>query len=118
MLTTYGEPPAWDAFSKVNANKLTEDDYLSDDELEAIRQKKETALVKAKPMSINGWDPETKTQAIFDDLVGNIGENPLQQLLSSLDGRPLRVGTVRASRCTPAFTNVLGRHIHRSGQRA
>ena len=67
MLTTYGEPPAWDAFSKVNSNKLTEEDYLSDDELEAIRQKKETALVKAKPMSINGWDPETKTQAILTD---------------------------------------------------
>ena len=67
MLTTYGEPPAWDAFSKVNANNIAEEDYLSDGELEEIRKKKETALVKAKPMSINGWDPETKTQAILTD---------------------------------------------------
>ena len=63
----YGEPPAWDAFSKVNTKLIKPEDYEDEEVLEAERKAKETALVKAKPMSLNGWDPETKTQSILTD---------------------------------------------------
>ena len=67
MLTHYGEPPAWDAFSKVNSSKFALEEYESDDEAEMRKKKEEMALVKAKPTTINGWDPETKTQAILTE---------------------------------------------------
>ena len=72
MLTHYGEPPAWDAFSKVNLKNIDPSEY-EDPEDEFSRKPKPAlkedsqALVKAKPTSINGWDPETRTQRILTD---------------------------------------------------
>jgi hypothetical protein len=61
------EPPAWDAFSKVNVNKLPREEYEEDEERFAREKAEQTALVEAKPRTINGWDPETKTQRILTD---------------------------------------------------
>lgn len=72
-MLTYGEPPAWDAFSKVNASELKEEDYLSDSEIEERKMDKEMALVKAKPRSIDGWDPEKRQQSILTDEMMQMG---------------------------------------------
>lgn len=61
------EPPAWDAFSKVNVKAIDWSEYEEDHERAAREKKKETAVVKAKPTSINGWDPETQTQHILTE---------------------------------------------------
>ena len=50
LLTINGEPPAWDAFSKVNVNKLDPSEYEDEEEIAARKKKEETAQ-KAKPMS-------------------------------------------------------------------
>jgi FKBP-type peptidyl-prolyl cis-trans isomerase len=67
MLThSFGEPPAWDAFSKVNVKNLDPSEYEDDEDIEA-RKKKENAIVKAKPTTLSGWDPDTGTQRILSD---------------------------------------------------
>ena len=65
----YAEPPAWDAFSKVNLKNLDPSEYEDVDESgqTPTQKKKSTAVVKAKPTTINGWDPETRTQKILTD---------------------------------------------------
>lgn len=67
MLQHFGEPPAWDAFSKVDVRKLDPSEWEDDHEAKARAKEKENAIVKAKPMSINGWDPETRTQQILTE---------------------------------------------------
>ena len=60
-------PPAWDAFSKVSIKNMDPEEY-EDEHDRALKQKQEsTALVKAKPTTISGWDPETRTQKILTD---------------------------------------------------
>ena len=61
------EPPPWDAFSKVNVKNIAPEEYEDEEELERQRKKKETALVEAKPTTMSGWDPETKTQSILTE---------------------------------------------------
>jgi GH25 family lysozyme M1 (1,4-beta-N-acetylmuramidase) len=70
MLTSHGEPPAWDAFSKVNIKNIDPSEYEDDEDLAAKKlaeEKKQNAIVKAKPTTLSGWDPETKTQSILTD---------------------------------------------------
>ena len=64
---SFGEPPAWDAFSKVDVRRMDPSEYEEHEEVEARKKKEETAVVKAKPMSLSGWDPETKTQSILTE---------------------------------------------------
>ena len=64
------EPPSWDAFSKVNIKNIDPSEYEDENDKppELVGTEEEsTALVKAKPQTINGWDPETKTQKILTD---------------------------------------------------
>ena len=63
----WAKPPSWDAFSRVNTNKLAPEDYEDEDERTARETAEQRALVKAKPTSISGWDPETRTQKILTD---------------------------------------------------
>ena len=67
LLTINGEPPAWDAFSKVNVDRIDPSEYEDEAETQARLTKKETAIVKAKPTTLSGWDPETKTQSILTE---------------------------------------------------
>ena len=57
-------PPAWDAFSKVDVRRLD-----AEDESDAADAGKslQTAVVKAKPRTLSGWDAETRTQRILTD---------------------------------------------------
>ena len=48
----------------------------------------------------------TKTQSIFDDMVGNVGETDIRSLVTALAGRPLRVGTV----CSGTESPVMALH--------
>ena len=72
MLQHYGEPPAWDAFSKVDVRNIDPSEYEDEEELRR-KQAEQTAIVKAKPTTISGWDPETKTQPILTDEQMNQG---------------------------------------------
>lgn len=62
----FAEPPSWDAFSKVNVRDIDPSEY-EDEEDVARKEAESRALVKAKPTTINGWDPETRTQKILTD---------------------------------------------------
>ena len=76
------EPPSWDHyygktsirgrprsddFSKVDVSKLDPSECEEEEELLLKEKKKESAIAKAKPTTINGWDPETQTQSILTD---------------------------------------------------
>ncbi len=75
MLThdPYAPPPSWDAFSKVRIKDIDPSEYEDEnDQLPALGdgsegEQQSSAIVKAKPTTINGWDPETKTQKILTD---------------------------------------------------
>ena len=48
-------------------SKLDPSEYEEEEERLLKEKKKESAIVKAKPTTINGWDPETQTQSILTD---------------------------------------------------
>ena len=60
-----GEPPAWDAFSKVSLKNIDPSEYEDDDEHDASTHSKKRAITSAKPTTLSGWDPETRSQSIL-----------------------------------------------------
>jgi len=54
----------------VNIKNIDPSEYEDDEDLAAKKlaeEKKQNAIVKAKPTTLSGWDPETKTQSILTD---------------------------------------------------
>ena len=60
-----GEPPAWDAFSKVSLKNIDPSEYEDDDEPVTRAGSSSTAITNAKPTTLSGWDPETSRQSIL-----------------------------------------------------